>query len=226
MMRAIAGSGRCFRSGAGFTLIEMILAITIFAMVIGVIYSSFQAGISAWQGGERDIAFHQSMRAVTELIFREISSTYAYKITPGTLDTSRDFSAFFGARDSLMFVSTATLHNRVGGLSVLELWVDDEHGLMIGEAPALFRSYDEMREIDLRRVEQSAVLSDWVKKVSFRYFQRDENEDDGQWLEQWDPRDSRGHDLPFMVEVTLLFEDVRKREIEHTLLVPIMSLPF
>jgi hypothetical protein len=168
------------------------------------------------------------MRATTELLFREISGTHPYKITPGTMDVHRDFSAFFGLPDSLLFVSNAPLQNRIGGVSLIEFWVDDDQGLMLGEAPALFTSYEEMREVNLRDDAQAQVLSSWVKKIAFRYFQREGIEDDGVWQEQWDPRNSQvqDEDLPMMVEVWLLFEDVRGQEIEQTLLVPIRSLPF
>jgi general secretion pathway protein J len=220
-----AGAGLC----KGFTLIELLLAITIFAMVVGVLFSAFRVGISAWQGGERDIVFHQSMRSVAELVFQEISGTYPYKITPEGLDKHESFSAFLGSPDSLSFVSHATLQNRIGGLSLIELWVDDENGLMLGEAPALFTSYEEMLDINLRTDEYAEVLSPWVKKISFRYFQREEDddeEDEGVWQEQWDPRNMDDHDLPLMVEVALVFEDVREQEIEQVLLVPIMIRPF
>ncbi len=214
----------------GFTLIELMLAITIFAMVVGVIFSSFQAGISAWQGGERDIAFYQSMRAVTDLLFREISGTYAYKINTGELDSHKEFSAFFGTSESLVLVSTATLRNRIGGLSLIELWVDDDRGLMIGEAPALFGDYAEMRGINLRSDEHAGLVSGWVKKMKLRYFRRDGDDDNGVWLEQWDVRggdsSSNDHDLPLMVEIVLLFEDIRGHKIEQSLLVPVMSRPF
>lgn len=210
----------------GFTLIELMLAITIFAMIVGVIFSAFRVGISAWQGGERDIVFQQSMRATAELVFREISGTYPYKITPGTMDEHTNFSAFFGSSDSLLFVSNATLQNRIGGVSLIEFWVDDEQGLMLGEASALFTNYEDMRAINLRDDEQAQVVSAWVKTITFRYFKREETEDDGVWQEQWDPRNSVDHDLPIMVEVNLLFEDVRGQKIEQALLVPIMGLPF
>jgi len=210
----------------GFTLIELMLAISIFAMVIGVVFGAFQAGISAWQGGERDIVFYQSMRAVTELVFREISGTYPYKITPAQLDTHTSFSVFFGTSDSLSIVSTATLRNRSGGLSLIEFWVDDTRGFMVGEAPALFMNYDEMLDTDVRSDEHADLVSDWVKKISFRYFRRDEDEDNGVWLNQWDPRQEDDHDVPLVVEVTLLFEDVRGRQIEQTVLVPVMNQAF
>jgi len=209
----------------GFTLIELLLAVTIFAMVIGVLFGSFRAGISAWQGGERDIVFQQSVRAVTELVFREINCTHSYAISQGATETDESFPAFFGLPDSLIFVTKAALQNRIGGLSLIELWVDEENGLMLAEAPALFTSYDEMNDINLRTDEYAEVLSPWVKKISFRYFNREDEDDEGTWQEQWDPRTMDEYDLPLVVEVSLLFEDVRGQEIEHVLLVPLMNRP-
>ena len=214
------------RGCRGFTLIELMLAITIFAMVVGVVFSAFQVGISAWQGGERDIVFNQSMRSTAELLFREISGTYAYKITPGEADMTKELTAFVGDSESLLFVSNATLQNRIGGVSLIEFWVDDENGLMVAEAPALFTSYDELIDMNLRTDEYAEVVSPWVIEARFSYFERDDASDDGVWHEQWDPRDTQWHDLPQMVEVSLLFKDVRDQEIEHAVLIPIMSTPF
>jgi hypothetical protein len=79
--------------------------------------------------------------------------------------------------------------------------------------------------MDLRNDDQASVISAWVKKIGFRYFYREDEQEEGVWQEEWDSRNSDEVELPLMVEVTLLFEDVREQEIEQVLLVPVMRPP-
>ena len=48
-------SGGIGKSRSGFTLIEVMLAVSILAMVIAVVSTSFRIGINAWEKGESKI---------------------------------------------------------------------------------------------------------------------------------------------------------------------------
>ncbi|MEI6126178.1 MAG: prepilin-type N-terminal cleavage/methylation domain-containing protein [Pseudomonadota bacterium] len=181
------GSDRGYTSRAkssGFTLIEILLAITIFSMVVAVMFSAFRVGIGSWEKGERGIEFYQKMRAVSALLHREISAAYPYLLTPGELDTHVKFFAFFGRGESLKFVSYSNLHRKASGLSLLELWVNESKGLMLGEAPALSSNLSDLDATPVRHDDNSMVLSPAVRKIEFRYFDRKKGEEDGEWLEQ------------------------------------------
>ena len=193
------------------------------AMVVAVVFSSFRVGIGAWEKGEEDIEFFQRIRSVSELLYREINSTYPYKITPGVLTTYKNFYAFFGKSDSLKFVSYANLHKRPGGLSLLELWVEDGKGFMLGEEAALVSNLSDLEDIDLREEDRSLVLLPKAKKVEFRYFDRKRSDEEGEWLERWDPKDKRTR-LPLFVEITLSISDKNDEELKERLIVPIMSM--
>ncbi len=212
----------CRMRAAGFTLIELLLAISIFAMVIAVIFSSFRLGIGAWTKGERDIEYYQRMRAVTELLYREISAAYPYWITPGELDKHKNFIAFFGTSDSLKFVSYANLQKTTSGISLLDLWHEEAHGLMLGEAGALASNLSELDALPVRDKDHATVLSPDVRKIEFRYFDKKLRDKEGEWLEQWDPRDKNIR-MPRMVEITLTFTNERSETTQERLFVPIMS---
>jgi len=213
-------------SCSGFTLIEMLLAITIFSMIVVVIFSAFRLGIGSWQKGESNIAFFQKMRAVSELLFRELNSTFPYIITPGTLDTHKKFYAFFGTMDTLKFVSYANLHKRTGGLSLIELWVEEGKGLMLGEEAALVSNLSDLEDIDLRDEDRARVLCPEADRVSFRYFDRKKKEMDGEWVENWDPKNNFGGDLrlPLFVEISFTFLNEKEEQYNQRLIVPIMNI--
>lgn len=206
----------------GFTLLELLLAISIFAVVVAVLFSSFWVGIGAWEKGEAGIEFQQRKRAVSELLFREISSTYPYFLTPSQLDKHTSYVAFFGETDSLLFVSYANLHKRASGLCMLEFWVSERRGLMLGEAAALASNKEDFEEVPLRSAEYALEICPDVRGLQFRYLDQKNDDEPGEWLERWDPVERQGF-LPKIIEVTLTFLDQRGEETTQQLIIPIMS---
>jgi len=206
----------------GFTLLELLLAISIFAVVVAVLFSSFWVGIGAWEKGEAGIEFQQRMRAVSELMFREISSTYPYFLTPSQLDKHTSYVAFFGEPDSLRFVSYANLHKRASGLCMLEFWVSERNGLLLGEAAALAANKEDFDAVPLRSPEYRLEICRDVQGLRFRYFDQKNDDEPGEWLERWDPVEMQGM-MPKIIEVTLIFLDQRGEETTQQLIIPIMS---
>jgi general secretion pathway protein J len=206
----------------GFTLLELLLAISIFAVVVAVLFSSFWVGIGAWEKGEAGIEFQQRMRAVSELMFREISSTYPYFLTPSQLDKHISYVAFFGEPNSLRFVSYANLHKRASGLCMLEFWVSERRGLLLGEAAALCANKEDFDAVPLRSAENALEICSDVKGLQFRYFEQKNEDEPGEWLERWDPVEQQGV-MPKIIEVTLTFLDQRDETVTQQLIIPIMS---
>jgi general secretion pathway protein J len=204
----------------GFTLLEMLLAIAIFSLVIGVIFTSFRLGSSSWEKGERDIERYQKIRAVNELIYREVRSCFPYILTPGELDTHVKFYAFFGKADSLKFVSTASVQKINRGLSFIEFWVKEGTGLMVGEALAIG---PELAEVSLRDEDRALIIDPDVRKIQFRFFDRKNQEEKGEWEQTWDPRNKTGQDLrlPQAVQVSLEFDMGNGRFFNQEFIVPI-----
>jgi len=204
----------------GFTLIEMLLAITIFSLVIGVIFSSFRLGASSWEKGERDLELYQKIRAVTELMYREIRSCFPYTLTPGELDKHVKFYAFFGEPHTLKFVSSTNLYSALHGLSYLEFWVKDGSGLMAGEDLALG---EDLAERSLRDKDRSILVDANVKQIQFRYFDQKTKDEKGEWVQSWNPRTKVDRELrlPAAVEVSIIFDMGNGREFSQELVIPI-----
>ena len=210
------------KNESGFTLIEIMLSVSILAMVIAVIFTTFRIGINAWEKGESKIESLQTKRAVNALIYREINSVYPYTITPGELDTHIKYNAFFGESDSLKFVSHASTTGRSTGLSLIEMWTENEKGLFIGEREAIVSNRSDLNDIDLRDEDTAVSVCSEIKEISFRYFERKNKDEEGEWQENWDPEDKKKR-LPLFVEVLLVYIDKNDEESEEMLVIPVMA---
>lgn len=78
----------------GLTLIELLLALTIFAIVAVAIYAVFSTGIISWRKGEAAISLFREIRLGFDMISREIRN-----------QTSYNGSKLIGKADELYFTS-------------------------------------------------------------------------------------------------------------------------
>src|SRR2546428_10209258 len=78
--RGARGRGRGSRSGApaaaavarGFTLLEIVIALTALALITVICYGAFHLGIRAMERGEVAVVAAQRLRVATDVIIRQI----------------------------------------------------------------------------------------------------------------------------------------------------------
>lgn len=196
----------------GFTLLELILSISILSVVLVTIYGTLAMGSRTWGKGERDIEKIQRERVVMNLLAREIKSVFPYRVTPSELDTHKEFYAFEGEKDSISFVSTVPLKGGKGGLSWLTFWVEEDEGLVVLERDAL-RS-DIFKERETLDKDDMEVLDPRVSAIRFDYYKLKsgtaEGEGEGEWEETWDAEQEGT--FPHAVRVELTFEEEGRNE--------------
>jgi prepilin-type N-terminal cleavage/methylation domain-containing protein len=195
---------------AGFTLLELIISIAILSAVLVTIYATLSMGSRTWDKGERDIEKVQRMRVVMDLLSREIKAAYPYKVTPGELDTHREFYLFDGQKDSLSFVSCVPLRGGTGKLSWLTFWVEEGMGLVVVERDAL-RS-DIFKERETMDTDEMVVLDANATAIRFDYYRSEEGDteeatdgEDTAWEEKWDAEEEES--MPQAVSVAVTFRE-------------------
>jgi prepilin-type N-terminal cleavage/methylation domain-containing protein len=122
---------RVGRAAAGFTLLEVMLAMVCLAMVAAVCYGAFHLGIRALERGEVAVVTAQRLRAASDVLIRQIKSA-GY-----CLRTEDDeFLPYFrGNETSMSFVTAAGLEGG-GGLKKVDIWVEpgEPNRLMMAES--------------------------------------------------------------------------------------------
>jgi len=155
---------------SGFTLLELIISLTIIAVIVTVIQNGFHIGIRAWEKGESAIEEQQRYRFVLELIQEQLASAFP---VPQDVNLTEDSNPGFRGEASLLeFVSrTSLVPGSPSGVSRVWYRVEDEddgtRALSFRESrliSSLTTSSDDQPE-----EEDWHVLLSGVKELTFDY---------------------------------------------------------
>lgn len=191
------------RRERGFTLLELIVAMTVFGMVgLGIFGVLVLGGRSAGKG-ERVAEQARRYRIANDVLARQVAAAEPIQLPqPDEEGLSDDEDAdraqpfFRGEADMLEFVTTAPQRPDASGLSIVRYWVEDGM-LKMSERP-VFTAYAGGKKLDRAERDDSiatTLLYD-VESVTFSY-QRESDSDE--WMEEWDARDE--DQLPACVRI-------------------------
>ncbi len=168
----------------GFTLIEVTIAMTLFALMAMILYGAFYLGHRAVDKAQIRSEESQRLRSVVDLLAGYIRSAYPYR--PSLKDPSIFFS---GEENRLTFVSA--LSSGMGGRGMSEISISwggegDGSGLLTlaEKIPVRVES-----EGDSGGYRNSVVLGQGVRGFRIEYLEPQSEEE--RWVEQWDGRERK-----------------------------------
>ena len=219
----IASGGKVY-STTGFTLVEVMVTLTILGFVLLMIFGAFRLGLSSWERGESIKEEYQKVRILSQLISQQIKSIVPYKIK--TKKAEGDYLAFEGKRHSLRFVSALPLKTKQAEGFVYVVYEFKERrgeeggALVLYEQRALNRDFfeDEVKE------ELGISLLEGVTDIRFEYYQEenpDKNQKEG-WVEEWSAKEVKAFPKSLKMTITQKNGKSRGEEIPITL---VASLP-
>lgn len=178
------------RRRAGFTLLELLIALAIVASLVAIAFGGLRVAVAAWDQGEDRAEAHQHLRGIAVLLTRALAGTYPYRASLG--QAPETVLLFRGAAEEVEFVTSAPPFPP----AVAAAFTAVSLGLERGDTPALVIR---QRVLPNREpfAEAAVVLRDpAVTRLAFRYL-----DESGAWEEQWDT-EARGG-LPRAVQVTV-----------------------
>src|SRR2546428_10853465 len=92
------------KARAGFTLLEVVLALTALALVAAICYGAFHLGIRAVERGEVAVVTAQRLRVASDVLIRQLKSAVVYTVRS---EDEEDFPYFIGSAAALTFVTAA-----------------------------------------------------------------------------------------------------------------------
>ncbi len=212
---------------SGFTLLEVIVALTILGFILLMVSGTFRLGLSSWEKGDAIKEDYQKIRMISQLVSRQLKSLVPYKIK--TEKAEGNYLAFDGKAHSLRFVSALPIKAKraEGFVYVVYQFKDDgekKGRLVLYEQRALNRDFF---EDDLK--EDSAVtLFGGISQVRFEYY-READKEEGrteEWVEEWNGKEEK--ELPRILKMTVTYwnERGKKEASPITVLAPVSAYRF
>jgi len=186
----------------GFTLIEVVLALTIFALMGGILYGAFSLGHSAVEKSQANSTRNQKLRSIADLLGSYVRSAFPYRESP------QEQTAFFeGDSESLTFVSAYSQGMGGRGMAKIQITKDEDEK---GRATVKLQETAPVRinsEAAAAGQTHGIVLHDDVREFRLAYL--DPQAEEEIWEERWDASERRM--LPRAVRFT--YQDARGKEV-------------
>ncbi|MDR0310283.1 MAG: prepilin-type N-terminal cleavage/methylation domain-containing protein [Acidobacteriota bacterium] len=221
---------------SGFTLLELLIAVTLVAVMAVGVWAALDLCVKAWMRGIDAIDSNQRERSTRDLVRKQIASAYplvqsstASSVTQGEAAartaTVRSSSAtlapvFLGGETGLRFVSPNSLLSMdSAGLVMVtyEAEVDSDGNivLMEREAPYMGQGADD------GGFTSSIPVFYNLKECIFEYYYPGDADNPAEWLTEWDAASRRR--LPAAVRISMLFRDADKDSPGIQMIIPLRA---
>jgi len=188
----------------GFTLLELLISITILGLIILIIGGSISLGLKSVEKGEREASRQERLRGTVTLIDRQISTMVkSFRPVEG-----EQVVWFEGDQGHCLFLTEKSLWGRKEGLSEVSYRISESsgEGLTLTESERI-PWLDEEAEPDVY------TMLGGLEEAEFRYLDTNTS-GEKEWLEEWTPKDH-------YPEAIALF--LKSRDYEYSLVFPVLT---
>ncbi len=187
---------------SGFTLLELVIAISLLALVSLILGGGLRLGARVWDSGTETMAQISRIELVQGFLRRQFEG--AAPLSPSGPRADRRY-VFEGRRDQIRFAALAPAQFGVGGF--YELTVKKAEGAEADQVVVEARLHHpeaHERPRASQQLERSVLLEE-VRELKIEYYGRRRRRDELRWHDEW----RRTRLQPLLVRIDIEFEDER-----------------
>ncbi len=183
------------RAAPGFTLLELLVAITLLGLLMAALFGGLRLGARAWETTERRLADGARLQAVQDFLRQRLMQAYPVTVFD---EADQERVIFEGTAETLRFVTLMPEHLGAGFYEFTLHLQETEDG---GDLAVTWRPFElEGEQAEDAPVEARVLLED-VAGLEISYFGRARPRDAPVWSKVW--RSPAG--LPELVQIRVTF---------------------
>ena len=170
------------RAQAGFTLIEVVIAMVLVGAIMLLVYSGLSFALRSWDAGDANGRRVAERRLAENFLRRELSEMFPMRFK----DATQVKMAFEGGADRLRFVSARPPGIQMGGLSLVGVETLENREKRTRDL-VMYRAMpdDAARDFGPLEKAESHLLLAGVDRVEFAYFGSENEFTEGKWYDTW-----------------------------------------
>ena len=172
------------RAQAGFTLIEMVVAMVLLGAMMMLVYQGLTFGLRGWDAADANGRRTADRRIAENFLRREVREMFPMRFKdPITLKF-----AFDGKADSLRFASARPAGISALGLSLVSLTLEDAGNGKRTRNLVMRRAMpdDAAKDFSPLDTAERIVLFEGVDRVAFQYFGSENDFTEPAWVDSWE----------------------------------------
>ena len=188
----------------GFTLVELLVAITLLGLIAVALSGVIRFGIRAWEAAADNGARVGRIEFVQDMLRRQLSQAVIPVNTDGF---AVEMTAFVGDAGSLRFLALLPPYLGAGGFYVFDIRLrDGDEGWDVQLVWRLYRDADGLDAVENDEAQQSTLMYD-IEDIWFEYFGAEGPLDEPRWMDRWESPDR----LPRAVAIYVTFPQGDRR---------------
>jgi general secretion pathway protein J len=183
------------RTEAGFTLLELLAALTVLAVLMALMFGGLRFGARVWESGDQALRGLSELQTAAGFIRRQISQAVPADAAAAAAgdEEAASAAAFRGTAEALRLVAPAPSQFLPGGLYEIVLGVEDgfaadgSRRLSVWWRPMERRAQAQTPAIDADPRTRQSVLVEGITEVRISYFGPGEDGNEPpRWYDRWD----------------------------------------
>jgi len=174
---------------SGFTLLELIISITLVAIIVLIVAGAASLGYRSFSSGEKKLNEIERLRASLIIIDAQIQSGVPLTLEDGGVKQYY----FVGEKDSLKFSTNHSIWGGQKGYVIVSYRVETDDQ---GKKRLIASEY----KVGMENQKETRLLEGF-KEITFDYYRQDAVDEEGEWVTQWEDEEM----MPTRIRLNLLW---------------------